>query len=110
MDFRISLNRMQEEKIGRLAKLTSASIAAHAFWQDLANVLTELKTRAMVLGEPVFDYKHGKYQCRLWLAGAIAIQFSVNEQHRSVVVQRLTISGISPYPVEIEEVLNHDPL
>jgi hypothetical protein len=109
MDFRISFNRVQEEKIGRLAKLTGTRIAAHAFWHDLANALKELKKHATVLGEPVFDYKHGKYQCRLWLAGAIAIQFSVNEQHRSVVVQRLSISGICPYPSEVEEVLNNAP-
>ncbi len=109
MDFRITLNGVQEEKIGRLAKITSADIATHAFWRDLADALRELKRRAMVLGEPVFDYKHGKYQCRLWLAGAIAIQFSVNEPHRSVVVQRLTISGISPYPPEFEEILNREP-
>ena len=79
------------------------------FWRDLAKVLKDLAKRPMEMGEAVFDYKHGKYKCRLLLTGSIAVQFAANEEHHSVVIQRVTISGTSPYPPEVAEVLNQEP-
>lgn len=109
MQFRISMRKSVEDKINRLVELNNAGMVALEFWRDLAKILKDLAEKPIEMGEAVFDYKHGKYKCRLLVAGSIAVQFAVNEEHRSLVVQRVTISGINPYPAEVAEVLNQEP-
>jgi hypothetical protein len=108
MRFRMSMRSDVEQKLNRLVEFAKAGMEAQEFWSDLSKVLQNLREKAPEMGEPVFDYKYGNYQCKLAVVEAIAVQFAVNEPSRSVLVQRITISGISPYPPEIEDVLNHE--
>ena len=109
MPFQIDMKQVLETKISRLAELSTVGVAAPEFWNDLSNLLQDVAQRPLELGEEVYEYKHGKYQSRILVRGSLAIQFAVNEEHRAIFVERLTISGINHYPREVEEILNHEP-
>ncbi len=109
VDFRIEMKHVLEMKVRRLADPSNAGSVAPIFWNDLARLLRELAQGALELGEEVYEYKQGKYQSRVFVRGALAIQFAVNEEHRAVFVERLTICGISPYSPEVAEILNNEP-
>jgi hypothetical protein len=72
----------------------------------LTNLLQAITEKPLDLGEVKFEYRSVGFQSRLVVRYFIAVQYAVSKERELINVQRLTLSGIHPYPIEFEKILN----
>lgn len=108
MTYHVTMKRLLEDRIRRIAAMAVKDKASRAFWRDLANITKVLRETPIDRGEILYKRKHSNLTDYVAAFGPISVQYAVDDVVLAVFIVRMTIADNHPYPHEFVEIIHEE--